>query len=160
MHSMSPLEPCPDPGAVGMMAPPESDLAEMHHLIKDIDYLMAPIASERFRGLSFSLDGIPFEAARVQTQEEQLIRIRATLGYLPYTIESADRRAALLSILSSSQSLFNVRFGLDGQNRIVAVGAFASDTLVSPDFLFHPLTLFLQEAQPFIALIGRYLGSR
>jgi hypothetical protein len=29
--------------------------------------------------------------------------------------------------------------------------------MVAPDFIFYPLVLFLQEAQPFIQLIGKYL---
>jgi len=31
--------------------------------------------------------------------------------------------------------------------------------IVAPDFLFYPLVLFLQEAGPFIKLIGKYLAG-
>lgn len=86
-----------------------------------------------------------------------MIQLQAVLGYLPYTVESSERRSAILQILQAARLLGNVHFGLDHAGKIVVVGRFADETIVAPDFLFFPLVKFMQEAKPFIGLIGRYL---
>jgi hypothetical protein len=129
---------------------------EMRLLIADLDYLVAPVPIERIEKFSFSLNDMPFTVIREKNGEDHHIRITGILGYLPFTAESAKKRATLLQILAACHSLFNVKFGLDKQGRIVATGLCSTDTMVAPDFLFYPLIQFLQEARPFIELIGRH----
>lgn len=86
-----------------------------------------------------------------------MVQIQAVLGHLPYTAESMEKRNALLHILRGAKHLINVRFGLDRTGKIAMVGRFADETIVAPDFIFFPLMKFMQEAKPFITLIGRYL---
>jgi len=136
-----------------------SNAAEISHVIKDIDYLFNPIDFERIEELSFHINDIPFQVSRKKDPDTGGTRvcIQAVLGYLPYSAESEEKRQAIFTILASTPSLFNARFGLDRHGRVFVAGIYYTDTLTSPDFLFYPLTLFLQEAQPFIALIGQYL---
>jgi hypothetical protein len=137
----------------------KADAVEMRHFVNDIEYLISTIDIKRIAKLSFAIDDIPYYVTHKENTSdgESRICIQAILGYLPYSIDSSERRQAILTILDATHSLFHVRFGLDHNSRIFAAGNFTSDTLASPDFVFFPLICFLQEAQPYIHLIGQYL---
>lgn len=126
-------------------------------IIKDIDYLLSPPGASPRQSFIFHLDGIPFEVQRKEQEHGPLVQIQAVLGFLPYSAESAERRGAILQILHESKKLMNTRFGLDRGGKILVVGQYADQQMVAPDFMFFPLMKFMQEARPFIDLIGRHL---
>jgi hypothetical protein len=136
-----------------------SHTAEMHHIVKDIDYLLKSISIDQIKKLSFNINDIPFHITHKNDagDSESRVCIQAVLGYLPFSINAGLNRQAILTILVDTHKLFHVRFGLDHHGRIFAAGNFTTDTLTSPNFMFYPLTCFLQEAWPFIELIGKYL---
>lgn len=137
-----------------------SDAAEdMRHFVHDVDFLVNAANIDRIQSFSFAINDIPYYVTHKKDagEGESHVCIQAILGYLPYSIEAGDRRQAILAILATTHQLFNVRFGLDANGRIFAAGNFTTDTLTAPDFIFFPLTRFLQEAQPFIDLIGQHL---
>jgi hypothetical protein len=140
-------------------APAAISAVEMRHFVNDIDVMLTSVDSSRIQNLSFTVNDIPFQARRnsVNPDGEYSICLQAVLGYLPFSFESKGNRQAILAIIDASQSLFRVRFGIDAGGRIFAAGKFSDTIFVSPDFIFYPLILFLQEAQPFIDLIGKYL---
>lgn len=139
--------------------PAAPNAEEMRNFVKDIDYLITSISLDRIGHLSFYIDDIPYYVRHKKDggDGESRVCVQAILGYLPFSIEEGERRQAILTILADTYKLFNVRFGLDHYGRIFAAGNFTTDVLTSPDFIFYPLTRFLQEAQPFIDLIGCYL---
>lgn len=136
-----------------------AEALEMRHFVNDIDYLVTTIDINRIEKLSFVINDIPFHASHKNdnSDSESRICIQAVLGYLPFSIEATDRRQSILAILDSTRSLMHVRFGIEHSGRIFAAGNFTTDTLKAPDFIFFPLTCFLQEALPFFDLIGQYL---
>jgi hypothetical protein len=139
-------------------APTANNAAEMRHLVHDIDYLLTSVNIDRIGQLSFAINDIPFHVTHSKDVDSaSRVCIQAVLGYLPFSFNGRENRQAILAILQDSHALFNVRFGLDPHGRIFAAGNFTTDTLTAPDFIFYPLVCFLQEAQPFIDLIGQYL---
>ena len=133
------------------------DAQETHNLVKDIDYLLPPPVIERKGNLRFELDGMPITVAYTPDNDTHHFDILATIGNLPFTAESPEKRKTLLAILDQTKTLLNVKFGVDRQNRIVALGALDLQKVIAPDLIFFPLVLFLQTARPFIQLIGRHL---
>lgn len=143
-----------------MEKPPElaaaPNTAETGNVVKDIDYLLAPISVDRFGKLHFCVDDVPFEVAHTNLDGTCRIRFQATLGYLPFSVESVERRNALLTILLETRNLYNVIFQLSPESRIIAIGAFEVEDISSINYVFHPLMRFMQEAGPFFKLIRKY----
>jgi len=76
---------------------------------------------------------------------------------MPFSIESEDRRNAIKAIILATHTLPKVRFDIDTASRIRARALFNAPEKVSLELIFYPLILFMQEARPFVALIGKYL---
>lgn len=133
---------------------------EKRNFIKDIDYLITTVDSDKIERLSFMVNDIPFYVThkKYNSDGENVVCIQAVLGFLPYSIDGYERRQAIRAILDATHALLHARFGVDHYGRIFAAGKFVPHTKISPDFIFYPLICFIQEAQPFIDLIGEYLA--
>ena len=116
----------------------------------------APPVIDKFQ---FELDGLLFNVRRIAQRTGQRFLITTSVGSLPFSIESVERRDAIKTIISQTHSLPAVRFAIDPAGRISAGVLFNAARTVSPDFIFYPLVLFLQEARPFLQLIVRYLHA-
>jgi hypothetical protein len=128
--------------------------ALLHKLDGDFGAL-PPSFVEQFR---FELDGLSFDVRRIKQKEGHRFLVTAKIGYLPFSVESSERREIIKTIVLASRTLPTVHFSIDPSSKITA-GALLDvrGDGIAPDFIFYPLMLFLQEAQPFIQLIGRYL---
>ena len=125
----------------------------LHTLDKEFENA-PPSLVERFR---FSFDGLDFDVRRIVHLKGHRFLVNATMGYMPFSIESSERREAIKTIIAASRVLPSVHFVVDTTSKISAGAMFDITHIVSPDFIFYPLTLFLQEARPFIQLIGKHL---
>jgi hypothetical protein len=114
--------------------------------------VLTPVRSH----FQFLIDGVPYYA-RHDTGKGPHLSIWAVLGYMPYSAESPERRRMLIAILNATQHLENVKIGVDSEHKIVAILSCRSAEIQSPAFIFPSLILFLQEAVPYIKLIGEYL---
>lgn len=137
--------------------PPSDNSPNFDELLQKLDGEFAHLPSSMLERFVFSLDGLNFDVRRVAKEKGHRFLVTATMGYMPFSIESAERRDAIKSIIMASRSLPNVHFLVDTASKVSAGALFEMDELVSPDFIFYPLTLFMQEARPFINLIGQYL---
>jgi hypothetical protein len=126
-------------------------------LLQRLDQQSESTSSVQVQRFCFIYDGLNFDVRRIETKKGPRFLISATIGYLPFSIESAFRRDAVKTIIMASQSLPSVQFLVDASSRITAAVLFDALPIAVPDFIFYPLTLFMQEARPFIALIGKYL---
>jgi len=104
--------------------------------------------------LQFQIDNVPFQARYEPEDDGIKLHIWAVLGYLPYSVESHRRRRALVSILDWAFALKNAKFGLNRESQIVVSYTEKVPDIRPPAFIFVPLVRFLQEARPFIKLIG------
>ena len=148
--SVSALHPAPD------AAPNGINFENLLHTLDKEFGTRAPNLIEQFK---FDYDGMNFDARRITQNNGYRFLMTARIGRLPFSIESAERRNAIKTIVLASRTLPKVRFNIDHSGNIAAGALFDTITTVSPDFIFFPLTLFLQEARPFMRLIGEYLES-
>ena len=121
------------------------------------DGLLRQVGLPRHSNLSFEVEGVPFYACYDPDGQGLRLRIWAALCTMPFTAESVPRRRALTAILSATCDLPTARFGLNDENQIIVSGTFCDQNLQPPAFIFVGLTALLQEALPFIRLIGAYL---
>ena len=138
-------------------SPDDSLSLNFGSLLDRLSQKFAEVSSATVECFRFSYDGLNFDVRRLEKDGQHLFLVNATIGYMPFSVESVERREAIRSIIWGARSLPRVRFSVDTSSRISASALFDVKDLVSPDFLFYPLMLFLQEARPFIALIGQYL---
>jgi hypothetical protein len=115
--------------------------------------LQAPLV-ERFQ---FELEGVAIDLRRIRQPTGNRFLIHAMLGYLPFSIESSERRQAVRAIVAATKSLPNVHFTIDPMSKITANCLLDLSETVAPDFIFYPLMLFFQEARPFMRLIAAYV---
>ena len=126
-------------------------------LLKKLDAEFAALRPSVIEHFQFDLDGVAIELRRVKQKTGYRFLITAMLGHLPFSIESAERRQAILAIVAATAVLPDVRFSIDPASRITVGAVLDIADLPAPDSFFYPLTLFLQEARPFMRLIGQYL---
>ena len=111
--------------------------------------------------LTFMADGLPFNVAvRHESAEEgggSICQIWADVGHVPYTAQAPERRRALLAVLRGIEGLPHVRFIVQGGQKIILFSEIRLEHHASPEDLFHQTTLVLQEARPFLRLLGEYL---
>ena len=105
----------------------------------------------------FFLEGLMFHVSLTPEGEDTLFRIWADVGYMPYSIQSPEKRVKLSRILRAAAHLKNARFAIDEQQKIVVLGQTHVDGhLTLPDLMYEILQFF-QEARPYLKLVGKYL---
>jgi hypothetical protein len=128
-----------------------------NELLDKIDREFARFAPELIESFNFEYDGVAFSVRRIKQDKHSRLLINARIGFLPFSIESAERRQAIKTIVLSTNRLNRVRFAIDTAGRITAGAIMDSKPAQFPDFIFYPLMLFLQETRPFMQLIGAYM---
>ncbi len=123
----------------------------------DADRFLREIKTPTVNNLSFEVSGILFKARHEPLEDCSCLTIWGVLGYLPFSVVSHEKREALISILEATHHLPHVRFGVDTHMKMVVTGSYKIGKPPSPDYLFVPLVRFMEEALPFIRLIGGYL---
>jgi hypothetical protein len=126
-------------------------------LLQKLDSEVAALPSGFIKSFKFELNGIRFDIRRIEHENGFRFLVTAIVGYLPFSIESVERRDAIKTIVAAAKSLPTVHFTMDHASKITAGGLFEIPANLEPSFFFYPLTLFLQEARPFMDLIGQYL---
>lgn len=126
-------------------------------LLYKIDQEFARFAPDLIERFNFEYDGVAFDVRRIKQDKHARLLINARIGYLPFSIESVERRQAVKTIVLSTNRLNRVRFSVDNSGKITAGAIMDSKPAQFPDFIFYPLMLFLQETRPFMQLIGKYM---
>lgn len=107
--------------------------------------------------LTFFADGLPFNVAVRHEGEGSVCQIFADLGHVPYTAQAPEKRRALLGVLQGIQGLKHVKFIVQGGQKILLFSEIHLEHHASPEDLFHQTLLVIQEARPFMRLLGPYL---
>lgn len=118
---------------------------------------MRRLMMPRESNVQFQVDGVLFQACYQPDGKGFRLQFWAVLGYLPFSVESFRRRRMLITILDNISSRLNVQFGIDENKQIVISRTFKVPDIRPPEFIFLPLMSFLQEARPFVRLIGECL---
>ena len=106
--------------------------------------------------LNFVADGLPFHAAVSPDGDGTVCQIWAEVGHIPYTAQAPERRRRLLAILRGMPKLERARFVVQEQ-KILLVAETRHDGAVSAEDLIHETGLLIQEARPFLRMLGEWL---
>lgn len=105
----------------------------------------------------FFLDGLMFHVSLTPDEDGTLLQIWAEVGYMPFTIESPEKRMRLSKVMRAAGHLQNARFVVDNKQMIMVLGQARVDGHVTlPDFMYEILQ-FVQEARPYLKVLGQYL---
>lgn len=114
----------------------------------------SPTTSSRHH---FFLDGLMFHVSLTPEDNDTIFQVWAEVGYLPFTIESPEKRVRLSRILRAAGNLTTARFVVDEKQKIMVLGqARVSGHVTLPDLMYEILQ-FLQEARPYLKVLGQYL---
>lgn len=126
-------------------------------LLFDSNQFLREIKTPTVSNISFEAAGIFFKARHMPTGNHSNLLIWGTLGYLPYSVSSPQKRQDLITILESTRRLPHIKFGVDPHMKIIVTGEYKITLPPTPDYLFVPLIRFLEESLPFVRLIGEHL---
>lgn len=126
-------------------------------LVSDTEKFLREVKTPSVSNLAFEACGLPFKARHTPEEPEAHLLIWGILGYLPYSVISHKKRQELISVLEATHRLSHVKFGVTPHMQIVVFGDYKIKKPLSPDYLFVPLVRFLEEALPFIRLVGETL---
>ncbi|MDD3181740.1 MAG: hypothetical protein PHD48_02910 [Alphaproteobacteria bacterium] len=121
------------------------------------DSFIKQIKVPKISNFSFEVDGIPMNAINHNESGVDKLILWATLGYLPFSITSQEKRRALIQILEGSHILPHVKVGVSADMKIVVTGIYEISIPPTPNYIFEPVIQFIQESRPFIRLIAEYL---
>jgi hypothetical protein len=120
-----------------------------------VEVLRPPPASRHH----FFLDGLLFYVSITPNPTSTLLQVWAEIGYMPYSIESPEKRSKLTSVLRATKDLTMVRFVVDDQQKIMMLAQQDVSGTLTLQGLMYELTQFLQEARPFLKVFGQYLET-
>ncbi|NTU76672.1 MAG: hypothetical protein HGA90_02500 [Alphaproteobacteria bacterium] len=136
----------------------EATATKYRSLVKNTDQFLGQIKTTPIKGFQFQIDGLLYQVGYRPKKDESIhLSIWAVLGYLPFSVVSVERRRLLIDILEGAKGLQHAKLGIDNQHQIYVMGELSVKELQLPNFFFVPLIHFMQEARPFIRLIGEHL---
>ena len=106
--------------------------------------------------LSFVADGLPFHAAASPQGDGAVCQIWAEVGHIPYTAQAPERRRRLLAILRAMPRLERARFVVQEQKILLASESRRAGAVTAED-LIHETVALIQEARPFLRMLGEWL---
>ena len=129
----------------------------LNAIFKDSDGLLAISRPPRPSRLRFFADEMSFNVAVSPEREATVCQIWAEVAYIPYTVESADRRRNALAVLRGAEGLPRARFVVEDGQKILLVADIRLSGAVTPERLICEIVLLIQEARPFLRLLGEEL---
>ncbi len=127
---------------------------DLHLLATDTDLFLRQVWIPKASNIRFQVEGVFYQARYQPDGEGVRLQIWAELGYLPFSLESAQRRRMLITILEGTAILKETQFGLTEKKQIIVTRTFNVPNIQPPGFIFISLIAFLQEARPFLKLIA------
>ena len=126
-------------------------------IFKDADGLLAISRPPRPSRLKFFAEELAFNVAVSPEGGETVCQIWAEVAYIPYTVESADRRRNALAVLRAAEGLPRARFVVEGGQKILLVADIHIDGPVTPERLIYEAVLLIQEARPYLRILAEEL---
>lgn len=120
----------------------------------EVEVRREPVASRHH----FFLDGLLFRVSLTpQEGPSTLFQIWAEVGYLPYSIESPEKRQKLMTILRATMWLKFARFVVDDAQKIMVLGQRQVPGTLTLNDVMYETVQFVQEVRPYLRVFGRYL---
>ena len=130
---------------------------DLRLMVADTDWFLRRLCIPCSSNFQFQVDGVLYQASYQPEGKDIRLQLWAVLGYLPFSVESFQRRRMLLAILEGISTRLEVQFGIDATYQIIVTQSFRVSPIHLPEFIFTPIISFMQEARPFIQLIGECL---
>lgn len=108
--------------------------------------------------IRFSAEGLDFVMELTSGDDQVGCRLAADIGFLPFTVQAPERRRAGLLILRSAQTLPRARFRLVHGQKVVLESNSTLKGRVTAAALFTEALRTIQEARPFLRLLGEFVG--
>ena len=121
------------------------------------DGLLAISRPPRPSRLKFFAEELEFNVAVSPDSGEAECQIWALCGYVPYTIESRERRRGVLVVLHASKGLPRARFVIENGQKILLVGNRRLPAPVTPEDLIYEAVQLIQEARPYLRLLAEQM---
>ena len=129
----------------------------LNAIFKGPDGLLAISRPPRPSRLKFFAEEMSFNVAVSPEDEGSVCQIWAEVAYIPYTVESAERRRRVLSVIRAAEGLQRARFVVEDGQKILLVTDCRIVGTVTPERLIYEAVLLIQEARPYLRLLAEEL---
>ncbi len=123
------------------------------------DGILAVSRPPRPSRLKFFVEDLQFNIAVSPNESESVCQIWAEVGYVPYTVESPQRRRTILSILRATKGLPRARFAVENGQKILLIADSRCVGTVTAEDLIYEAVQVIQEARPFLRLIAEQMAG-
>ena len=119
---------------------------KLHESISKVEGHLQALEDQQFDHLSFEWEGIRFKAVSEEHRDgSAVIKLKADLGRLYYTIENASHRTMAIERVYSNNRSIDGAYTVDGNGRIVfRCLTKTSDKLVGKELVLALTTILLQ----------------
>jgi len=114
---------------------------------------------ERPFGFRFECLGLRFAASTRARKGKLCLQLAATVGPVPYTAESQDRRRDALAIMRATLALPHGRLGLSRDRQIEVAGEFPLSEPLTPVSVVSAAAELVLEIMPYLALLGEVVTA-
>lgn len=104
---------------------------------------------------SFEYLGFLFAVKASADGNKTKMQVHANLGFVPYTVEGATRRATAMEILGAAAEYLGGRVKISPQQRILISEDYVFDEPLTPVLLLTKATTLMLRAKPFLQLMAR-----
>jgi hypothetical protein len=122
-----------------------------------LEALLERLLQPRSNAFNCQIDGVIYEIQIKKESDGLRLYLRADLGFMPYTAESALKRHLLKIVMVGVEGLREARIKQDEQGKIVLSAVIPLFEDASPEKNFARLILLVHKMKPFINLIGSRL---
>ncbi len=127
-------------------------------IFKNADGLLVISKPPRPARLKFFAEDLQFNLAVSPEATDSVCQIWSQIGHVPYTVESADRRSTILTILRATRGLARARFVVESGQKILLIADSRIDGAVTPERLIFEVVALIQEARPYLRLLAAELN--
>lgn len=149
-------------GATSVDMPLQQAQTLADRIVAQADAGQFPLPSHvicKLQGGDFELGGLNFKFKRLQEAEQPKIHCAALVGYLPYTAEQKERRAALQTIIRASSQMRYAHLRLSKRNTIQIEGVMPLPKAHGDEDVMLALISFYQEARPLLKVVAGQFQS-
>lgn len=130
----------------------------MNSIVMTADGVLGISRPPRPARLHFMVDDLPFNAAvSPEGDGGAVCQIYAEVGHIPFSAQAPERRRGILNILRGVHGLPTTRFVVQQGQKILAFSEMKIDGHVTPEHLAWQTARMMQEARPFLRMLGEYL---
>ncbi len=126
----------------------------LNAIFRGPDGLLAISKPPRPARMKFFAEDLSFNVAVSPEDAGSVCQIWAEVAYIPYTVESADRRRGVLAVLRAAEGLPHARFVIEDGQKILLVADTPIEGHVTPERLIYEAVLLIQEARPYLRLLA------